>query len=119
MTLVFKTALSCMKLTLAGVRGIAPLSLLFAFVLEQSDKREGLYNILWALVFGFATLNILGLLTRRSESGRHRLSFGEITAILVVVISVLLLGMEMLNLLKIFPIRLSPHQAGIMRYDFP
>jgi hypothetical protein len=37
----------------------------------------------------------------------------------VVVISVLLLGMEMLNLLKIFPIRLSPHQAAIMRYDFP
>ena len=119
MTLVFKTALSCMKLSLAGVRGMASLSLLLAFVFEQSDKREGLYNILWALVFGFATLNILGLLTRRSESARNRLSFGEITAILVVVISVLLLGMEMLNLLKIFPIKLGPHSVGIMRYDFP
>jgi CHASE2 domain-containing sensor protein len=79
------------------------------FAFEISDKREGLYNVLWALVFAFATLNILGLLARRFESGRNRLSFGEITAILVVGLSVVLLGMEMLNLFKIFPIRLGNH----------
>ena len=109
MTLVLNSALSCLTLSAAGVRAIPPLSLFLFFLLEQSDKREGLYNILWALVFGFATLNILGLLTRRSETGRHRLSFGEITAILVVGVSVLLLAWEMLGLFKIFPIKLGNH----------
>ncbi len=108
MTLAFKTALSCVKLS-ASIRSIATLPLFFIFIFEGSDKREGLYNILWALVFGFATLNILGLLARRFESGRNRLSFGEITAILLVGVSVLLLLWEMLNLFKIFPIKLGPH----------
>jgi hypothetical protein len=109
MTLVFNTALSCLKLSLAAARSIPPVSLFLVLVFEHSEKRESLYNILWALVFGFATLNILGLLARRFESGRNRLSFGEITAILVVGLSVVLLGMEMLNLFKIFPIRLENH----------
>jgi hypothetical protein len=109
MTLFFNTALSCLKISLATVRGIPVLSLLMWVFLEQSDKRQSLYNILWALVFGFATLNILGLLARRFESGRNRLSFGEITAILVVGLSVVLLGMEMLNLFKIFPLKLNAH----------
>ena len=98
-----------MTLSLASVRGIPPFLLFLAFIFEGSDKREGLYNILWALVFGFATLNILGLLARRFESGRNRLSFGEITAILLVGVSVLLLVWEMLNLFKIFPIKLGAH----------
>ena len=109
MILVLNTALSWLTLSTVSVRAVSALSLFLFFLLEHSDKREGLYNILWALVFGFATLNILGLLTRRSETGRHRLSFGEITAILVVGVSVLLLAWEMLGLFKIFPIRLGNH----------
>jgi tellurite resistance protein TehA-like permease len=109
MNLVLNTALSCMTLSLASIRGIAPLPLFLMFIFEHSDKREGLYNILWALVFGFATLNILGLLARRFESGRNRLSFGEITAILVVGVAVLLLVWEMLYLFKVFPIKLNTH----------
>jgi hypothetical protein len=109
MNLVFNTALSCVRVSLMGLRGVPPLLLFIAFIFEDSSKREGLFNILWALVFGFATLNILGLLARRFETGRNRLSFGEITAILVVGVSVLLLIWEMLNLFKIFPIKLGPH----------
>jgi hypothetical protein len=107
MTILLNTALA--SLPVVGLRAIVMAPLLLAFIFEHSDKREGLYNILWALVFGFATLNILGLLTRRSETGRQRLSFGEITAILVVGLSVLLLAWEMLGLFKIFPIKLGPH----------
>jgi hypothetical protein len=105
MALALNMALSYVTASLGSVR--SPVFL--AFLLDQADKREGLYNILWALVFGFATLNILGLLARRFETGRNRLSFGEITAILVVGVSVLLLIWEMLGLFKIFPIKLGPH----------
>ena len=68
--------------------------------------REDVYNILWAVVFGFATLNILGLASRRMEPGKRGMSFGELMAVMVVVVSVFLLGWEMLGLLHIFPIRL-------------
>jgi hypothetical protein len=69
--------------------------------------RQDVYNILWALVFGFATLNILSLAARRFEPGRRGLSFGELMAVMVVLISVFLLGWEMLNLFHVFPIKLS------------
>jgi hypothetical protein len=69
--------------------------------------REEIYNILWALVFGFATLNILGLGARRFEQDKGGLNFGEILAILVVVVSIILLGWEMLYLFHILPIRLT------------
>jgi hypothetical protein len=62
---------------------------------------------MWVLVFGFATLNILGLVSRRFEQRRRGLNFGEIMAISVVVVSVLLLGMEMLKLLHILPVKLT------------
>ena len=81
---------------------------LLAFVFQFSDKKGDIYNILWALVFGFATLNILALVTRRFEPGRSRLSFGETLAIMVVVVSVFLLGWEMLYLFKVLPIKLHP-----------
>ena len=81
----------------------------YSVVLEELDKKGDIYNILWALVFGFATLNILGLVARRFEPSRNRLNFGETIAILVVVVSIVLLGWEMLNLFKIFPIKLHPH----------
>ena len=70
--------------------------------------REEIYNILWALVFGFATLNILSLGARRFEQDKVGLNFGEILAILVVVVSIILLGWEMLFLFHILPIRLAP-----------
>jgi hypothetical protein len=74
-----------------------------------SDKQENIYNILWVLVFGFATLNILGLVTRKLEPRRNNLNFGEILAITVVLLSVFLLGWEMLYLFHILPIKLEPH----------
>jgi hypothetical protein len=70
--------------------------------------REEIYNILWALVFGFATLNILSLGARRFEDNKGGLNFGEVLAILVVVVSIVLLGWEMLYLFHILPIRLTP-----------
>jgi hypothetical protein len=57
-------------------------------------------------VFGFATLNILSLAARRFEPTRRGMTFGELMAVMVVVISVVLLGWEMLNLFHIFPIQL-------------
>jgi hypothetical protein len=83
--------------------------LLLLLVLEEFGKRGDVYNILWALVFGFATLNILGLVARRFEPSRNRLNFGETIAILVVIVSIVLLGWEMLTLFKIFPIKLQRH----------
>src|SRR5579872_7617239 len=69
-------------------------------------SREDVYNILWAVVFGFATLNILSLAARRMEPGKRGLSFGELMAVMVVLVSMFLLGWEMLNLFHIFPLRL-------------
>jgi hypothetical protein len=69
--------------------------------------RDDVYNILWAVVFGFATLNILSLAARRFEPGRRGLSFGETMAVLTVLVSVFLLGWEMLNLFHVFPIKLT------------
>jgi len=79
---------------------------LAAALLVRSPRREDIYNILWAVVFGFATLNILSLAARRYEPTRKGLTFGELMAVMVVVVSVILLGWEMLNLLHIFPIQL-------------
>jgi hypothetical protein len=70
--------------------------------------REDVYNILWAVVFGFATLNILSLAARRLEPTRRGLTFGELMAVMVVLLSIFLLGWEMLNLFHIFPIKLKP-----------
>jgi hypothetical protein len=70
--------------------------------------REEIYNVLWALVFAFATLNILSLGARRIEEERAGLNFGEVIAIMVVVVSILMLGWEMLYVFHILPIRLTP-----------
>lgn len=75
---------------------------------QFSNKKGDVYNILWVLVFGFATINILSLVGRRLDPDRTHLNFGELLAILVVVVSVLLLGWEMLFLFKILPIKLQP-----------
>jgi hypothetical protein len=78
-------------------------------LIQYPGHKGDLYNILWALVFGFATLNILGLVARRFEPDRSRLSFGEMTAVMVVLLSIVLLGWELLSLLHIFPLKLHPH----------
>jgi|ERR1700686_918582 len=72
------------------------------------SSRDEIYNILWGLVFAFATLNIVSLGARRFEHGRSGLNFGEILAILVVLVSVVLLGWEMLYVFHILPIHLAP-----------
>jgi hypothetical protein len=76
-------------------------------ILERlSSRRNDVYNILWAVVFGFATLNILSLAARRFEPNRRGLTFGELMAVLVVLLSIFLLGWELLGLFHIFPIKL-------------
>ena len=73
---------------------------------HHSPGRIDVYNILWAVVFGFATLNILSLAARRFEPNRRGLTFGELMAVLVVLLSIFLLGWELLSLVHIFPIKL-------------
>ncbi len=85
------------------------LPFLMMILYEDSDKKGDVYSILWALVFGFATLNILGLVAKRFEPERSRLNFGESIAIMVVLVSIVLLGWEMLTLFKVFPIKLHRH----------
>ncbi len=85
-------------------------SALIAFALlssRHSSRRDDVYNILWAVVFGFATLNILTLAGRRFEPNRRGLSFGELMAVLIVVVSVFLLGWELLSVFHIFPIKIE------------
>src|SRR5678809_1742923 len=64
-------------------------------------SRQNAYNMLWAVVFGFATLNILGLAARRADPGRRGLSFGEVLAVMVVLLSIFLLSWETLSMLRI------------------
>jgi hypothetical protein len=86
----------------------APPVLIASFVLfaRHSSRRNDVYNILWAVVFGFATLNILTLAARRFEPNRRGLTFGELMAVLVVLLSIFLLGWELLGVFHVFPIRL-------------
>jgi hypothetical protein len=79
----------------------------FLLALQSRGSRGNLYDILWGVVFGFATLNILSLAAKRLEPGRRGLSFGELMAVTVVLLSLFLLGWEMLTLLHIFPIKLK------------
>lgn len=91
----------------AVARASATVVLGIAAAIFYRGSRQDLYNILWAVVFGFATLNILSLTARRMEPARRGLTFGEVMAVGVVVISVFLLGWEMLSLMHIFPIHLK------------
>ena len=67
-------ALTNISALTSWARRAAPLQLLLLSFLQYSDKKGNIYNILWVLVFGFATLNILGLVARRFEPERARLS---------------------------------------------
>jgi len=93
--------------------GYYTLALLLLFQFSEladvyAQKKTSVYNVLWVLVFGFATLNILGLVLRRFEPRRSGLNFGEILAITVVFLSLFLLALDMLNLFHIFPLKLGP-----------
>lgn len=90
-----------------AVRGFVPLLFGMSVALQYRGSRGDIYNILWAVVFGFATLNILSLAARRLEPKRRGLSFGELLAVIVVILSLFLLGWEMLTLFHIFPIKLK------------
>jgi len=83
-------------------------SLQAAWFAQWWDEKSSAYNLLWIIVFGFATLNILALVGRRFEPSRSRLSFGETLAIAVVIMSITLLGWEMLYVFHILPIQLAP-----------
>lgn len=80
-----------------------------ALTFSEFSSRDNIYTLLWALVFGFATLNILSLVSRRFDSKHHRMSFGEMMALGTILVAVILLGWEMVSLFHIFPIRLSSH----------
>jgi len=90
----------------AVVRAYAAVFVGVALAVLYRGSRQDVYNILWAVVFGFATLNILTLAARRLEPTRRGLSFGELMAVMVVLLSIFLLGWEMLNLFHVFPIKL-------------
>ena len=73
---------------------------------QYYGKKGDVYNILWALVFGFATLNILSLGARRFEPNKNRMNFGEMLAVMVVIASIFMLGWEMIHMFKLLPIKL-------------
>ncbi|HZQ93681.1 MAG TPA: hypothetical protein VFA67_01650 [Candidatus Sulfotelmatobacter sp.] len=75
-------------------------------VFYRAGARQNAYNMLWGVLFGFATLNILALAARRIEP-RRGLSLGEVLAVLTVVLSIFLLGWEMLTMFHIFPLKLK------------
>ena len=96
------------KAGIATIANLATIGILPAAFLLRS-VREDVYSALWALVFAFATLNILSLGAKHFDADRRGLSFGEILAILVVGVSLLLLAWEMLYVFHVLPIRLQPH----------
>jgi hypothetical protein len=98
-------------ITLAqGRLTLSPMAFLGAITLfESSGRKSDVYDLLWAVVFGFATLNILSLVVKRFEPDRNRMTFGEMLAVMTVIVAVFLLGWEMLYLFKVLPIRLSTH----------
>jgi hypothetical protein len=83
------------------------LSAILMMFSRRGGAEQDVYNVLWAVVFGFATLNILSLAAKHFDPRRRGLSFGELLAVMVVVISIFLLGWEMLGLFHIFPIKLK------------
>lgn len=94
--------------SILGIHASVLLLLQYQFSDLFSETKDSMYNVLWVLVFGFATLNILALVFRRFDTRKMGLTFGEVLAITVVVFSIFLLGLEMLGLFHILPIRLTP-----------
>ena len=67
------------------------------------------HDLMWIIVFGFATVNIMGLGARHLDPRHKRRYLGEIMAVMVVLGSVMLFSWETFNLLGIFPIKLHAH----------
>lgn len=78
-----------------------------AVLLRHESRESDLYTMLWAAVFGFATLNIVNLAGRRFEASHRGLTFGELMAVLILLLSIFLLGWELLGMLHIFPIKIQ------------
>jgi hypothetical protein len=95
--------------TSSGVWSTWRLVSLFVFwYFDRSTNAESnLYSIFIALVFGFSTLNILALVTRRYEARYRNFSFGETLALTAMILSVILLSWELLHLYHVFPIKLQ------------
>lgn len=102
------STLACIALRPALLQLDVGLQSMLLFAFQHSGRRGDIYNILWAMVFGFATLNILSLVARRFEPNRSRLTPGEMLAIMTVVVSVCLLTWEMLYLFRVLPFKLHP-----------
>lgn len=85
----------------------ALLSRVIFFQYSAGYWEGSIFNLLIALVFGFSTLNILGLVTRPFEQRRDRLSVGEILALTAMALSVCFLAGEMLEVFHVFPIKLE------------
>ena len=100
-SLIARTAQTALSLRVQSV-----LAATFLLSERLAKGRNDIYNILWAVVFGFATLNILTLAARRFEPNRRGLTFGELMAVLIVLLSIFLLGWELLGLVHLFPIKL-------------
>jgi hypothetical protein len=98
-----RAAASTYAFTRAYTATVFGLAAAFAYRGSPQDA----YNMLWGVVFGFATLNILSLAARGARPGRRGLSFGEFVAVLVVVLAIFLLGWEMLHIFHVFPIKLQ------------
>ena len=77
-------------------------------MLQYSAVNENAHTILWGLVFGFATLNILHLGARHLAPARRHVHFGEILAILIVITALGMLAWELLHMFHILPIQLAP-----------
>ncbi len=109
MLLSLTASFSCASALQSWARTASHLQPLLLMLLQSSERKGDVYDILWGLVFGFATLNILALVARRFEPSRTRMNFGETIAVMVVVVALFLLGWEMLYLFKVLPIKLEPH----------
>jgi len=107
---LFRTAAQTFSKTLPVWAAFAfQVQAMLLVVLQDEEKKGDVYSILWALVFGFATLNILGLVAKHFDPNRTRMNFGETLAVMVVVVAVFLLGWEMLYLFHVLPIKLHAH----------
>ena len=89
-------------------RRFGPNAMILAAMLQATLAGVSVYDVLWGAVFGFATLNILGLLARRFEPGRSRMTLGEVLAITTAVVALLMLGWELLFTFHVLPIQLEP-----------
>jgi len=111
MVLSVTAALALARPDLCPPRILVDLQSLSLFMLQASDQllneKDGFYNIISALVFGFSTLNVLGLVSRSIDARRRSLNFGELLAVAVAILAVCFLGWEMLYAFHILPIKLG------------